>query len=832
MPNLNDLNPNDISTSPIPQNGSQQSSGNINSFHPDDVQSEEEYFNTPGQQLKTAGEGALEGIAGPLAPAIERGFGVDPENIRKRAETNSWIHGGAEATTFAGSLLAGTGEAAIIGKLGEGAAAAAGLGDVVKATEAASQAAKMGAPEIAAALNPTLIQKVAASGIKTSAEMAALQTSDEISKYITQDPNQSLGTAAVNIGLSGILGGAGGAVVGSVSPLWKTAANKIGAEKVATDFMGETSFLDAHAGGGQDLAQNAANEVTQRMSEADQILNGGLKGKAIAKALPEATLENLSKIDQHLQDISDLGAKRVEEASKNAYLKGSASKLQQDLEDFQKVINDPGANVEQKWDALDQYKRASQGHADYNILTGGSDEKALSKWIKPFNAELREAAENNEVWGAAGDVQKDVNKATSELYSSQKDFLPKVTSSEKGERIADQTKLQTLINTSEKGKVGARQNAVKNYLKDTQTAADAINKAHIDNGLEAPLSSKLNPTPVLDHTLNTPVTAGRSLAQWTRRKGSMALANAAGETAAGVVGGGLGSIIGHPLVGAWAGERILSPVFSVLAKPFAENAINSEAMKSSIDYAANVAKGDRTLTNATKNIFKAGAEILPENLMPKEESREKLKKSLNSMNENPQNMFNVGGNIGHYLPGHAAAAGAMATTAQNYFNNLKPKQSILSPLDEKPPIDKMQEAKYNRALDIAQQPLMSLQHVKNGTLQPVDVQTLNTIYPNLHSKIVNNLNESLIAAKAQNIQIPYAQRQAMSMLMATPLDSTMTPQAAQAIMMSANVQQSLNPAAGKSKNHKASGTELTQINKVNSLYATASEQRQINKKDV
>lgn len=816
MPNIADLSPSDISVQP-PNVQSDQSvdssqpvAGNVFDLGAQDIQTQDQVdaqkYGTPGQQALTVAEGLGEGFVGPVKTAVEAGLtklgvpGLTPRDQALRSQTNPGEHFGSELTGFGAGAFTGTGEAALLGKAGEAAAALSGL----------QEAGTLG--------------KIAATGIKGGAELSALQAGDEVSKAINQDPNQTLGSAAINIGLSGIIGGAGGAVLGSVSPFFQKSSNKLGIDKLANDFMGETRFLQDKP----DLASGAAQEVGGRLEEADQILNGGLKGQAIEKALPQPTPENLVKIDQHLQEISDEAEKRIEQAQGNAYLKNVAPKLQQDLNDFQSIITSPDATISDKWNALDDLKRASQGHADYNVVTGGAEEKAVSKWIKPFNADLRLAAENPKVWGDAGNIQRVVNSAASDLYKAQKDFLPKITSKELGERVADPTKLQTLINQAEKGKTGLRTNAVRNYLDATQKAADAINSAHFDSGLEAPLSSKLNPTPILDHVLNTEVTPGRALAQWANRKGAATLANAAGDTAAGTVGGLAGSVVGHPLLGAWAGEKVLSPIFSVLAKPFAEQAVNSDAMKASVDYLGNAIKGEQLLNSSIGNLFRSG-EVIPKNLLPNAASREKLQKSLDHMDQNPENAFQVAGNIGHYLPQHATAAATIAAQSAQYLSQLKPKPAPQNPFDKAPPVDKSAQNNYNRALDIAQQPLVALKLAKEGKLLPQDVQSLNTMYPGLHSAMVSKISDQLIEAKSENKEIPYAQRVSLSLLLGAPLDGTMTPQSMQSIMKAnAGAQAPQSQQQGHAKS--ATGNALKQINKVDALYQTPLEARAINRK--
>jgi hypothetical protein len=757
-------------------------------------------YGSTGQQIITGIEGTAAGVLGSFAPAIERGLGVSPEAMRGRQETNPAGYALPEAVSFGASMLYGVGEARLIAGAGQAAAKLAGI----KGTGLAA--------------------KMAMAGVRGGAELAALQTANEISKAIVETPGQTLGSAAVNVGLAGLLGGAGGAVLGSVSPLWKTASNKIGATKIANDFMGETQFLNSTP----DMVGGAAEEVTKRMADADRILNGGLKGDAIAVTLPTATAENVAKIDAHMMEIANAGERQIAKAAENAYLKSAVPRMSQDLLDFQTVATDPAATVQSKWDALDQYKRASQGHANYNVITGGPEEKAVSKWIKPFNVMLREAAENSSIWGEAGNIQKSVNRAATELYAAEKDFLPKLTSKELGDRVADPGKIQTLINQAQKGKGELKINAVNNYLEATQKAADAINRAHIENGLEQPFH--LDPTPILEHSLNTPLSPGRALAQWAKNQGANTLAQSVGTTAGGTLGGVSGMLAGHPLLGAWAGKHVLGPVFSSLAKPFAETAINAEAMKSSIDYIAQVAKGDRLMSNSASNLLKGVAEVIPKHLMPTPDSRERLEKTLNTLNENPDKMFQVGGNIGHYLPNHGTAVAQLAATAQNYFNTIKPKQLRSNPFDMKPPIDKGAQITYNRALDIAQQPLIVLQHVKNGTLLPQDVATLNTVYPEFHAHLISKLSQNLIEMQSEGKIVPYAQRQSLSLLMGAPLDSTMQWSTMQQIIKSAGSQQQQQAQAQASRGTKSGASVMSQINKVNALYETPLEARAARKR--
>lgn len=779
---------------------SDQQNGIIGNINDAGVQSQDEYFGTPGQQLAAGVEGLGKGVLGPIAPFVERSFGVPGSDILAREHANPITHAAGELTGFAGStLIPGLSEyglAAGVGKIGEAAQAAAGLG------EAAG------------------FSKIAATGIKAGAELTALGASTELSKMVEGDPDQTLGSAAINIGLSGVIGGVGGAALGSISPLWDKTKNILGVDKLATDFMAETKAIQ-DAG---DPLSTATNELKGRIAEADNIWKtmSDTKPEVLQKAMPAPTAGNIAKVDAQIQSIYDTANSALKKADQSIKTKSAVPFLYEDLSNFQDAVTAPNASLAEKFTALNKLKTDYAGYAKWSATEEGSAKAALGRTLSNV---IRPALEDTSVWGAAGDVQKVTNEAISNMIDATKDFKPQVTSKLLGENDVAPEKVQTFLNQTNAGKASRKANVISNYLDATQKYADAINQVHLDNGLEAPITSKLNPTPVLNHALGTELTPGVALARWANKRGAAALGTAVGEAGASTIGGGLGALVGHPLLGAWAGEKVLGPIFSALAKPLAENAVDTSAAKSAVDYIGNAIKGQKVLSDSVSNVFSKGTEVLTKDLIPDQESRNKLDKSLSYFNE-PGNATKVAGSLGHYLPQHATAAAVVASNGANYLNTLKPTQAVTSPLDNPPPIDRAAQAKYNRALDMAQQPLLALQHAKNGTLLPEDVQTLRTIYPALHDAMITKITNALIDHKSQGGTIPYKQKVSLNMLIGgNPIDGTMTPNAMQAIILSSGAQQAGQQAEKASKPKNATGVALRQINKVNALYQTPQEAR-------
>lgn len=284
------------------------------------------------------------------------------------------------------------------------------------------------------------------------------------------------------------------------------------------------------------------------------------------------------------------------------------------------------------------------------------------------------------------------------------------------------------------------------------------------------------------------------------------------------------SLQGHPLVGS-VGKTNLSAILQRLGQPMVERPTHPAAFRGAVDYIHSAIKGGERLDGMVNSLIGSGGEKSP----VEKKERESLKEKMAELRDNPEELFEVGGSLGHYLPEHHAALSATAATATDYLNGLEPVQKQAGPLDEPSPPDPLAQAKHDRALDIAHQPLVTLQRVKEGTLLPQDVQTIKTIYPKLYQAMSQKMMARIIDAKSKKEFIPYAQRLSMSLFLGEPLDFTMTPAAAQAIMSSAAVQQAQKQAQpGKGK---PSAQAMNQINKTDELYALPTERRELDKRD-
>lgn len=236
-------------------------------------------------------------------------------------------------------------------------------------------------------------------------------------------------------------------------------------------------------------------------------------------------------------------------------------------------------------------------------------------------------------------------------------------------------------------------------------------------------------------------------------------------------------LAGHPLAGL-VGKQNMTQIMSKVGGPMMANPANPKALRGSVDFLHSAIKGEQSLDKNVKDL------VMDKNFKIQPDKRvDDLKAHIDDLAANPSKMLDSG-DLGHYLPGMDASLAATTATAVQYLNSLKPLNSQSSPLDEPLKPSKSQVATYDRQVNIAQNPMLVLQHAKQGTLLPQDLATLQTIYPSLHKNMVSKINEQLLEAKAKGKNIPYNMRSSMSLILGEALDSTQTSKAMQAILNS------------------------------------------------
>jgi hypothetical protein len=718
-------------------------------------------YGTLEQQIKTGLESTAQGLVGPLAPLAETQLGIaKPEDILARQEVNPGIHMAGEITGLVLPALVTAGMST---------EARAGLEGVAQSftqsglLEKAGEAVGKMLPE-----STSLASKIGTTAAKAAVENMLLAGSDEVSRMILQDPNQSAETAITDIGLAGVLGAGIGGALGAVNPLWRAAVgDKAG--KLAADFKGRIAEHinnpEPHTAITEEL-NNYFSELKKIGSETYG--DTGIKAQAIQKAVPELH----EGIVNQVQDVASKLSDKIEQLG----AKGDphVGLLQDKLTQFNREVN---SNEPYKiFDAIQNLKKGLQEESRYTEGVSPLSERAYRKTVKDLAHDLRTALEDTSVWGDAGKLQSGINSAFSDYLKATKDFRGLMTTEVMGERVVNPAKVQTYLNQLGKPAAEIKMEKMKNFLDAGEKLKSAVNKAYEKLGVDSPvLETSLN------NTLATleKKTTGAKLADAFIEKG---LTDAGGKGLGGAFGAALGHMVGHEGLGAILGAHTLGPMFSTILPGIAKAVVSKEAsgagLKAAVDYAANVSSGQKALSKATENLFKDTPAVLADHMYPTERDRSRLEKALGAMRKDPQGFARNSANdkTSHYLPEHAAAVAFAASNAATYLNNLRFNQGKKAPLDSTPVPSAADEAKYKRALDIAQQPLIIMDKIKKGTVTSHDIQHLQAMYPSLYGSIKKQIVDKMSDHLSRGRAVPYQTRIGLSMFLGQPLDSSMSQQ--------------------------------------------------------
>lgn len=764
----------------------------FNEFIAPEVQQSQ--YGTGVEQAKAGLEGIAQGVAGPLATQAELSAGVNPEAMRQREEANPYTSMAGKIAGLGGSMMAGVGEGRLALGLGEAA------GNMVRGAGLASK--------IGAAAADGAIQNMLVSG------------GDEITKSLRADPDTSMQSAVTNIGLSGLLGGSVSGALGSVSPLWKAAFGNKG-DQVISDF---NARMGQHISG-YDPTSSVTKELGDHWDATNAIADpvygaNGLKSRQIEKAMPEfhqGMVDQANALTTQLEDsVNTMNAKP------NKFPPRLADKMNDVVTDLKSSL----ANSEQPSDifnALQDAKQTLQSYGKFDKFVTPVDEgHDFVQAAKKLQFEFRNALEDQKTWGAAGKAQQDINKAFSEYLPATKDFQSKFTTKVSGDQMVDPGKVNTYMNQLGKPNAEIKSKMLQNYIDASDKYRSKISDIYNNLGIDNPVQpTALNATM---QTFNKPST-GAQLADVLVEKG---LQSAGGKG----VGAGLGAMIGSKsgipggeLLGGMVGAHVLGPFISsvmpLIAKPLMNNAANSVGLKAAADAGQAMIRGQGLVSRAAANLFKASEDVIPSSMAPSAAKLAKLDKLIQYTAANPSDSNEGLSNIAHYMPNHGSAASNIAGKAVSYLGTLRPNTEKKAPLDSVHVPNSTAMANYNRQLANAEQPLMILNRLKNGTLTSKDLMTVQTIYPDLYKTLAIKIMDSMTDHLNKGNVIPYNVKIGLSKFAAQPLDSTMMPNSIMAAQPQPQAPQPPGEQPGKGKPRKGAGG--TALNKLSGSYQTATQ---------
>jgi hypothetical protein len=677
----------------------------------------EEKYGTLGQQSITAAEGLLSGVvSSPVANLIEtKVLGVDPADIRGRAEENPTISTVSEISGLVGSSFVPGGQGALLAKAGAGAAKA--LGAVEKAS---------------------FLSKVGATATRTAFEGGLYQAGKELGDMVIADPAVGADFSLADVGLSFALGGVFGGAAGAAAEGFKKAAIE------AAPFLKNV----------QESAGVRALGFTK--GQVKKLQGGADEAKDIARTLMDAEIETGERIITPFASSDDIAAK---------------------VEVFRK---EAGAKMEKVYNALDE--KGADGIKPLE-LASKIDEKLGNFWRSPINKgeanQLENILESVMIRGDESISFKDAQLLKEEI---------KKVAYPGGRAPLDPSP-----------KVQIAQEAYRIVRDEIDTA---VEKAAGGNGLLGELRSARS-------SYAAAKKAGRAIAdkvageQGNRLFGLTDNIIAGGALASGdVLGAGGAALVMKKLADRYGATMLSSSKDAYLdsLSKFTATFGNQEAINASKLAQATV-NGYKLAQRATKSVFDKTQEM-PAKVIPILSARDKLDKLVTENIKDPSRLLAMNDNnpvLEYNGPYAATSARAVA-----YLSQLKPKTEPTNPLDSKRVPSKSEQATYNRALGIAQQPLVTLKYIQDGTLTRQDMQALQTIYPSLHAQLVNQVTQQMVNTLARGKSIPYSTRKSLSTFIGQPLDSTLTPQSIQAAQPVSEQPQQQPQQGGQSKPPSAS----------------------------
>lgn len=201
----------------------------------------------------------------------------------------------------------------------------------------------------------------------------------------------------------------------------------------------------------------------------------------------------------------------------------------------------------------------------------------------------------------------------------------------------------------------------------------------------------------------------------------------------------------------------------------------SPEIKNATKLAKATVSGWNTTRKAINAVLDPEKAVMPSSIAASTIARERLSRLVEDFAASPQKMMSM--NVNNPVSAYHAPFSATSARAMQYLNTQKPNTSKQSPLDSKLAPTSVQKAQYDRALDIAQNPLIVFKHIQQGNLTPQDCVAIKSIYPNLYQQLCGRLMSQAVDHMSKGGVIPYKTRLGLSLFTSTTLDSTMTPQA-------------------------------------------------------
>lgn len=292
-------------------------------------------------------------------------------------------------------------------------------------------------------------------------------------------------------------------------------------------------------------------------------------------------------------------------------------------------------------------------------------------------------------------------------------------------------------------------------------------------------------------------------------------------------------IVGRPLTK--ANQYVSDALIGSLLKE------NTMSVPTAAKWGRYLAKGAKSYLPAIESLFGAGesqlvppvADKIKQDLKDNVEDgapQQQLQNQLNESGGATQVNYAVGGEVskpsmesdhfGELFPEQNILLNQAKGRVYGYLNSIRPLPNGQKLPFDQPTPDREKHEQYDKAIEIAANPLKILNHVNKGDLTLDDMKHFTALYPEIHSLLSKKVTERITKAQMNNEEPPpYKKRQAMSLFLGANLDGALTPQAIQAAQATFAQRQAPQQGQAAPKKKKAS------LSKSSDSYLTSDQAR-------
>lgn len=192
--------------------------------------------------------------------------------------------------------------------------------------------------------------------------------------------------------------------------------------------------------------------------------------------------------------------------------------------------------------------------------------------------------------------------------------------------------------------------------------------------------------------------------------------------------------------------------------------VNVQGFKAGLKYLEAVGRTQKTIASKINYAFDDSAKIALLDSLEENKKREAFTKKVAKIDV--EKIIEGDNPIAYYMPDHGSSIVSVMANVGNYLRTKYP-QGIT--LNGKRVISSVDQAKFDRTVDIARSPLVILDHFKRGNLLPTDLEDLNAMYPSVLNQIQSQLLEKVMDMTLKNEPMTETQKIGLSLIFNNPI---------------------------------------------------------------